>query len=242
MRRENARHRALLVAAVMASVTAPLAGESPGEPAAYPPLSEYMMSVEAEVALARSAAPPNVSAGATIKTFTESGYRVAVAGSNGFVCIVMRSWAAATITPGRVRDFAYYSRLRAPICFDPVASRTILPLQELRTSLGIAGRDPDSIAQAIATAYAAGKLPELEGVAFGYMWSAAQDLGPGVGAFRPHMMVFAPYYDNSMLGGHPLGGPCPFVLEDAGTPFAVVAIPVDGNPAIAPNPVDERGD
>jgi hypothetical protein len=55
-------------------------------------LSEYMMTPEAEVALARSAAPENVSAHATVKVLTAFGYKDAVQGDNGFVCIVMRGW------------------------------------------------------------------------------------------------------------------------------------------------------
>ena len=42
----------------------------------YPPLREYLMTQEAEMALARSAAPPSVTAGATIKVLTQSGYQV----------------------------------------------------------------------------------------------------------------------------------------------------------------------
>ncbi len=98
----------------------------------YPPLSEYMMAQEAEVALARSAAPENVSAHATVKILTTSGYKVAAQGDNGFVCIVMRGWAAAISTTARERDVAYDAKVRSPHCFDPVASRTVLPLQELQ--------------------------------------------------------------------------------------------------------------
>src|SRR3989441_4727153 len=49
----------------------------------YPPLSDYMMAQEAEVALARSAAPEKVSAHATVKILTTSGYKVAAQGDNG---------------------------------------------------------------------------------------------------------------------------------------------------------------
>jgi hypothetical protein len=64
------------------------------------------------------------------------------------------------------------------------------------------------------------------------MWSAAQFLGADAGAWRPHMMIYAPYYTKAMLGGNPLGGPLPYVSDDEATPFAVVMMPVDGNPAI----------
>ena len=58
----------------------------------YPPLSEYMMTPDAEVALARSAAPEYVSDHATIKVFTASGFQIVHEGDNGFVCMVMRGF------------------------------------------------------------------------------------------------------------------------------------------------------
>jgi len=206
--------------------------KSPPPGPKYPPLNEYMMTREAEVSLARSAAPDHISAHATVKILTTSGYRVAVQGENGFVCLVMRGWTAPTYTPAPFRNFVYYSKLRAPICFDPVASRTVLPYYELRTKLGMEGKDPDAIARGVETAYALGKLPKREGVSFAYMWSANQDLGPGIGAWYPHMMVFAPYYTNSMLGGNTFGGSMPIVTDDAGTPFTVCVVPVRGNAAV----------
>jgi hypothetical protein len=202
-----------------------------GQNHSYPPLSEYMMAPDAEVALARSAAPEQVSAHATIKLLTLSGYKVTVEGDNGFVCIVMRGWGAPTFTPAPLRDLVYYSKLRAPICFNPVASRTVLPLQELRAKLGLEGKTPDQITEGVQAAYAKGELPRMETVAFAYMFSADQDLGPGIGAWHPHMMVYTPYYENSMLGGNS-PGMLPIVGDDAGTPFAVTVIPVDHNLAV----------
>jgi hypothetical protein len=161
-----------------------------------------------------------------VKILTASGFKVAAQGDNGFVCIVMRGWGAPTFTPAPFRDLVYYSKLRAPICFNPVASRTVLPLQELRTKLGMEGKTPDQIAEGVQAAYAKGELPKMETVAFAYMFSADQDLGPGVGPWHPHMMLYIPYYENSMLGGNQVGGTLPFVGDDAGTPFAVTVIPV----------------
>jgi hypothetical protein len=202
-----------------------------GQNSKYPPLSEYMMTPEAEVALARSAAPENVSGHATVKILAASGYKVAAQGDNGFVCIVMRGWGAPTFSPAQLRDLVYYAKLRAPICFNPVASRTVLPLQELRARLGTEGKTPDQIAEVVQAAYTKGELPKMEMVAFAYMFSADQDLGPGVGHWHPHMMVYTPYYENSMLGGNQPGA-LPIVGDDAGTPFAVTVIPVDHNLAV----------
>ena len=117
--------------------------------------------------------------------------------------------------------------IAAPICFTAPAARTALPYYELRTRLAIAGKNPEEIADALQRAYVRGELPRRDGVTFAYMWSAHQQLGPGVGAWRPHMMVFAPYYDNTMVGGNEFGSPFPQVSDDAGTSFTVVVIPVD---------------
>jgi hypothetical protein len=193
----------------------------------YPPLSEYLMPQDAEIALARSAAPANVSDRATIKVFTESGFEVAIEGDNGFVCMVMRGWAAPTYTPEASLNLVYYSQLRAPICFDPVAAQTTMLYYELRHQLGLEGKGPDEIAEGVEAAYARGELPRRDTVSFAYMWSADQDLGPGVGRWHPHMMVFTPYYENPMLGDNAFGGALPVVSDDAGTPFTVTVIPVD---------------
>jgi hypothetical protein len=222
----------LLVSFSAASVFA----ESPK----YAPLSEYMMGHEAEITLAKSAAPEKISAHATIKILTESGFQVVKKGDNGFVCMVMRGWSAPTFTPAQFRELVYDPTVRAPICFDPVASRTVLPYYELRTKLGMQGKDPDAIARGVAMAYALGELPKDESVSFAYMWSAHQHLASGIGAWRPHMMVFAPYYTNAMLGDNDFGGPAPAVTDDAGTPFAVVVIPVAGNQAVGSSMAEHR--
>src|SRR5216684_414136 len=161
-----------LVLLVLSMQTASVRAQSP----TYPPLSEYMMTPEAETALARSAAPGNVSSHATIKLLTESGYKVASEGDNGFVCLVMRGWGAPTFSPEPLRLMVYDSKLRAPICFNPVASRTVLLLQEMRARLGVEGKSPDQISQAVTAAYAKGELPRMEAVAFAYMYSADQVL------------------------------------------------------------------
>jgi hypothetical protein len=193
----------------------------------YPPLSEYMMPRDAEMSLAKSAAPASISNRATIKVLATSGFQVAHQGDNGFVCMVMRGWSAPTYSPALLRELVYDIKALAPICFDPGAARMVMPYYELRSKLGMEGKPPDQIAAGVSTAYAKGDLPKREGVSFAYMWSVEQDLGGGAGHWHPHMMVFSPYYKNSMLGGHEFGSPLPFVSDDAGTPFAVVLIPVD---------------
>jgi hypothetical protein len=194
---------------------------------AYAPFSEYEMPRDAEIALARSAAPEKVSAHATVKVLTSKGFEPAVKGDNGFTCVVLRSWSAAPDEKS-----TYYARIRSAICFDPVASRTVLPAEELRTKLGLEGKSPEQIAQEVATKYGRGQLPKMESVAFAYMWSADQDVGPGFGAWHPHMMIYAPYYENSMLGGNEPGGHSAPFVSAGGTPYSIAVIPVDDKLAI----------
>ena len=191
----------------------------------YPPLAEYMIPRDAEIALAKSAVPANISNRATIKVLTSSGFQIIHEGDNGFVCMVMRGWSAPTYTPVPLRELVYDTKALAPICFDPTAAHTVMPYYELRTKLGMEGKTPDQIAEAVAAAYAKGQLPKRQTV-----------VGGGAGHWHPHMMVFSPYYENSMLGGHEFGSPLPFVSDDAGTPFAVVLIPVDDRLAIKAGP------
>ena len=153
-------------------------------------------------------------------------------GSWQFVCMVMRGWTAPTYTPTQFRDLVYDPKVHAPICFNPAASRTVMPYYELRSKLAMVGKAPEQIAEGIQAAYAKGVLPKRDEVSFAYMWSADQHLAPGIGHWHPHMMVFSPYYENSMLGGNEFGPPIPIVTDDGGTPFAVVVIPVDDKLAI----------
>jgi hypothetical protein len=205
--------------------------------AKYPPLSEYKMDRDAEMALAKSAAPQAISDRATIRVLTKSGYQTAHEGDNGFVCMVMRGFTGApTFTPVQIRAFITYdAKTRAPICFNPQAVRTVLPYYELRTKLGFEGKTPDQIAEGVQAAYAKGEIPKRTEVSFAYMWSADQVLGPA-GHWHPHLMVYLPYYENSMLGNNDIPGMLPFVSDDAGTPFAVGIIAVDDKLAVKARP------
>ncbi len=198
----------------------------------YPPISEYMMDVDAEIALARSAAPASISDRATIKVLKKSGYEVAQQGDNGNVCFVMRAFTAPTYTPAQFRDLVYDPTVHAPICFIGPAVSTAMPYYEMRTNLALQGRTPDQIADALQEAYVRGRLPRREAVTFAYMWSAHQHLGSGINAWHPHFMIFAPYTENAMVGGNAFGSPLPQVSDDAGTPFTVVVIPVDDKLAV----------
>lgn len=199
----------------------------------YPPFDAYMMPKADEIAFARSAAPASISDRATIKVLTKSGYEVASKGDNGFVCIVMRGWSAIAFTQADSRKLAYDTSIQAPICFDPVGSRIILPAEEMRAQLGLQGMEPDAIPGELAMAYVLGKLPKIDGVSFAYMWSAGQNVGVD-GKWHPHMMIYAPYYKSEMLGGFRPDSGLPAVAANDGTPFALVVVAVDDKLAVEP--------
>jgi hypothetical protein len=203
-----------------------------GQTSKYPPIEQYLMAQADEIALAKTAAPANISERATLKVLTRTGFEVAQAGDNGSVCMVMRGFSAPTYSPAQFRNLVFDATVRAPICFTPSAARMVMPYYELRTKLALQGKNPDEIAVEIAVAYANGELPKRDEVSFAYMWSAKQNLASGIGHWHPHVMVFVPYYDNSMIGGNPFGSPLPQLTDDTGTPFAVVVIPVDDRLAV----------
>jgi len=112
--------------------------------AAMAPLDQYLMDRPAEIALAKSAAPQSISDKATILVLTRHGYDTAVKGSNGFVCVVERSWMAQF-------DFPQFwnPHMRGPLCFNPAAARSVLPYTIRRTELVLAGDTKPAIVAAI---------------------------------------------------------------------------------------------
>src|ERR1700692_1728832 len=136
------------------------------------PLDQYLISDEnAEIALARSAAPASISDAAEVMVLRRNGYTTAVKGSNGFVCIVERSWGAASDAP----EF-WNPKMRAPHCFNPAAARTFLPIFLMKTKLVLAGKSQAEIAAEMASALEKKELPALAPGAMCYMMSKLQYL------------------------------------------------------------------
>ncbi len=159
-----------------------------GKPA-YPamaPQSQYMiLNKNSEIVLARSAAPASISDGAEVQVLGRSGYTIAVAGRNGFVCLVERSFSAATDFP----EF-WNPKIRAPVCANAPAARTYLPAVLLKAKLVFAGRSKTEIAQAIKSAFDRKELPALDPAAMCFMMSKQQYLADDTMSWHPHMMWF----------------------------------------------------
>jgi len=153
---------------------------------AMAPLDQYLMADgNAEIALARSAAPASFSDVAEVMALGPKGYTTVVKGTNGFLCIVERSWGAATDDP----DF-WNPKVRAPICFNPPAARTFVPIFLMKTKLVVAGKSKTEILETTASALDKKELPVLEPGAMCYMMSKQQYLSEHGKNWHPHLMFF----------------------------------------------------
>ena len=158
----------------------------PSSYAAMAPLHQYLIAdQDAEIALARTAAPPSISAQAEVMVLGRTGFTTAVQGNNGFLCVVERSWGAAT------DDAEFWNpKVRSPICFNPAAARTFAQIFLLKTKLVLAGKSKAEIRAATASALDQKQLPPLEPGAMCYMMSKQQYLNDRGKSWHPHLMFF----------------------------------------------------
>lgn len=155
------------------------------------PLDQYLMADQnAEIALARSAAPPSIARDATVMVLGRHGYETAVEGSNGFVCIVDRTWMAEFDSP----EF-WNPKDRAPACFNRPAARTVLPITLMRTKFVLAGQSKDEIHESMRAAVEKKELPAVEPGAMAFMLSKQQHFSDSAGHWLPHLMFFVPLKD-----------------------------------------------
>ncbi|HVX41720.1 MAG TPA: hypothetical protein VHB25_19320 [Gemmatimonadaceae bacterium] len=244
MRSDASNHEAAAAAAILGgSIVLALScgrlGQQRGPTAAarYPhaaPLSEYReTSAAAEIALARSAAPPSISAHAAVLVLGDSGYTTAVPGTNGFVCFVERSWAADVNEP----EF-WNPKVRGPNCFNAIAARTELPQYLARTHWVLAGAGRQEIIARTRAAFANHTFRNPEPGALSYMLSRGGYLNDdAAGPWLPHLMFFVPHGDTAGWGAGSAGSP---IIRADGSDIesTVLLVPVlqwsDGSPAQPP--------
>jgi len=170
--------------------------------ASYPsmaPLEQYLIADRNdEIALARSAAPESISRDAEVLVLARHGYETAVQGKNGFVCLVERGWMG----PFEGEDAANFwnPKIRGPVCYNPPAARSILPLTYKRTEMILAGQSKAQIIDGI-KAFIKQKLPPLEPGAMSYMLSKDQYLTDSARHnWIAHLMFYTPLMDGSVWG------------------------------------------
>jgi len=200
-----------------------------------PPLDQYLMERNAEIALARSAAPSSISSDATVMVLGRDGYETAVKGTNGFVCNVDRSWM------DQFEDSPEFwnPKRRGPVCYNPQAARMLLPILLIRTKLALAGKSKAEMKEGMVAAVEKGELPALEPGAMAYMLSKQGFLNSKCGNCAPHLMFYVPVKDAETWGAGPLGSSLPVLLaphfNGAPEPVTEFIVPVsewsDGTPA-----------
>jgi len=229
--------KAIIFAAwlMIALLSVPLHARAQEAAASYSkmaPIDQYLIADRnAEIAMARSAAPPSISADAEVMVLGRHGYETAVKGKNGFVCLVERSWMSPF-------DFSQFwnPKMRGPICFNPAAVRSIMPLTFKRTELVLAGLSKPQIIESI-KAFDAKELPPLEPGAMCFMMSTQGYLNDSAGHWVPHLMFYVPLTDPKSWGADLPGSPVMLNPQFAGAPEPITEymIPVstwsDGTPA-----------
>jgi hypothetical protein len=173
--------------------------------AVYPkmaPVEQYTMERGAEAAMARTAAPESISRDAEVLVMGRKGYEIVAKGTNGWACLVLRGWTAGVDDP-----VFWNPKIRGPVCLNPAATRTYLPIVKKRTELALAGRSRQEIAGAIKNALDRKELPPLEAGAMSYMMSKQQYVGDDGGHWHPHVMLFVPLMEEKTWGAGLAGVP-----------------------------------
>ncbi|HEX4021554.1 MAG TPA: hypothetical protein VHX63_10445 [Acidobacteriaceae bacterium] len=236
MNRKTAETNALLALVMAVVLSALWPARAQDRKTSYPnmaPVDQYLMADRnAEIAMARSAAPEAISRDAKVLVLGRHGYETAVEGKNGFVCAVERSW----MSPYASSQF-WNPKIRGPICFNPAAARSVLPITYKRTELVLAGRSKAQMIAGVKDAIDKKEVPPLEPGAMTYMMSCESSIGNPLGHWVPHLMFYVPRTDGAAWGADLRDSPVLLSRQFDGGPEAVTVfmIPVlnwsDGTPA-----------
>jgi hypothetical protein len=192
MNQETTQAIALATITLVAVLCAPRPGRAQDAKNPYPasmvPVDQYLMDRDAEIALARSAAPPSIAKDATVMVLGKDGYETAVEGTNGFVCNVDRSWMDQFENSPEF----WNPKRRGPVCYNPQAAKTVIPILLIRTKLALAGKSKAEMKEGLKAAVEKGELPALEPGAMAYMYSKQGFLNSKCGNCAPHLMFYVP--------------------------------------------------
>jgi hypothetical protein len=186
------------------------------------PLDQYLIADRsAEIALARTAAPPSISKDAEVVVLGPHGYETAVEGKNGFVCLVERAWMAPFDSP----EF-WNPKNRSPVCYNPAGARSVLPLTKMRTEIVLAAVPKEQIIEKLKAAKAKKELPPLEPGGMAYMMSKQAYLTDQGDHNVAHVMFFVPSTDPASWGANVSQSPVLLLQQDAIAAITWFMIPV----------------
>jgi len=166
------------------------------------PVDQYLMpDRDAEIALARSAAPVAIARNAEVLVLTRHGFETAAKGTNGFVCFVGRGWTSAA-------EADYWNpKVRVPMCVNAPAARSYLLHLTKETEWGLAGRTPAQMTEAIPPAIAKKELPPMEPGAMCYMMGKEGYGGDSHPHWPSHLMFFYTDVNPAIWGANLPGSP-----------------------------------
>src|SRR6516225_1428445 len=183
-------HVVFIVLVGAASSIQPRHASAQGSSSPYPnmaPIAQYRMDRDAEIALARTAAPASILRDAEILVLGEKNFEVAVKGTHGYVCAVGRAFGGPLNNP----EF-WSPKNRSPICYNPPAVRSLLPYAMKQTAMALAGASKSQIVDAIRTAVAKKELGPPETGSMAYMMSKDAYLTDRGGHNLAHLMFELP--------------------------------------------------
>jgi len=198
------------------------------------PAAQYMIANQAdEIALARSAAPASISKDAEVLVLGPKGYVTAAKGTNGFVCLVERSWDASFDDP-----VFWNPNIRGADCLNPAAAKSVLPLFMERARWALGGVSKADMVAKTKSEITIGAYPMPAPGAMAYMMSKDQYLSDSAAHhWHPHLMFFIANAKAESWGANMAGSPVVVSQHDSG-PFMTFFIPVgkwsDGTPYEAP--------
>ena len=152
------------------------------------PQRPELMPPDREAALALSAAPEHLRAGATVYVLQAHGFVKVKEGTNGFTCAVNRD----------------HPLNQKPTCWDREGSETILPKVLRIGDLLMQGKPMEEINAEIVEGFRTGKYisPRRPGVAY-MLSNGNRDYNPRTGkvdVFPPHVLFYAPNLTNQDIG------------------------------------------
>ncbi len=175
-------------------------------------------STSNEIALARSAAPEQISRDSTVYVFRGGEYVKAVTGKGHFTCLVQHDGDP---------------RSQYPVCMDEEWTRCDLTAYLREVALRKQGMSDALIAAEIDKLLRTGALPRPQRSGIAYMMSSQMrglfsDTNPA-GRIQPHVMVYATGATNQQIGVSSVPDArrqrIPFVLNE-GRPDAYILVPM----------------
>lgn len=145
-----------------------------------------------EIELALSAGPKAIREAATVLVLTETGYKTAKEGTNGFLCLV-------------VRGNARFPDIVAPICYDEIGAKTIGKVHIDSQNMRKQGVEEAEVQRRIANGFRNGEYPTPEKAGLIYMLSPVvyvpdTEVRGEMMTYIPHYMIYAPYLTAEEIG------------------------------------------